>query len=84
VPFDYDVRNFAWSGRHGAEIVKHAGVTASPANRCTAGGRSLGGLEVNDAKKLRQLEEENRQLKRVVADLALNLQVLKDVLGKLW
>jgi putative transposase len=30
------------------------------------------------------LEEENRRLKRVVADQALNLQVLKDVLGKEW
>jgi putative transposase len=30
------------------------------------------------------LEEENRRLKRVVADQALNIQVLKDVLGKEW
>jgi putative transposase len=43
-----------------------------------------GGMEVPDAKRLRQLEDENRQLKRVVADQALNIQVLKDVLGKTW
>lgn len=46
--------------------------------------KKYGGLQVPDAKRLRQLEEENRALKRVVADQALNLQVLKDVLGKAW
>ena len=44
--------------------------------------RQYGGLQVSETKRLRALEEENRQLKRVVADQALNLQVLKDVLGK--
>jgi putative transposase len=39
---------------------------------------------VSETKRLRALEEENRRLKRVVADQALNLQVLKDVLGKEW
>ena len=46
--------------------------------------RKYGGLEVSDAARLRALEEENRRLKRVVADQALNIQVLKDVLGKDW
>lgn len=46
--------------------------------------KQYGGLQVPDAKRLRQLEDENRALKRVVADQALNLQVLKDVLGKTW
>jgi putative transposase len=46
--------------------------------------RKYGGLEVSDAKRLRALEEENRRLKRIVADQAVNLQVLKDVLGKEW
>lgn len=40
------------------------------------------GLEVNEAKRLRELQEENRRLKRLVADQALNIQVLKDILGK--
>jgi putative transposase len=40
-----------------------------------------GGVQVNEARRLKQLEEENRRLKRIVADQALNLQVLKDVLG---
>jgi putative transposase len=43
-----------------------------------------GGMEASDAKRLRALEEENRRLKRIVADQAVNIQVLKDVLGKEW
>lgn len=46
--------------------------------------KKYGGMEVSDAKRLRSLEDENRRLKRVVADQALNIQVLKDVLGKEW
>jgi putative transposase len=46
--------------------------------------RKYGGLEVSDTKRLKAPEEENRRLKRVVADQALNLQVLKDVLGIEW
>jgi putative transposase len=44
--------------------------------------RRYGGLKVDEAKRLRALEDENRRLKRVVADLVLNIQVLKDLLGK--
>lgn len=43
-----------------------------------------GGLQGSEAKKLKALEEENRRLKRIVADQAVNLQMLKDVLGKEW
>ena len=43
-----------------------------------------GGLEVDQAKKLKAVEEENRRLKRLVADQALNIQVLKDVLRREW
>ena len=46
--------------------------------------RKYGGLELSDAKRLKRLVEENRCLKRVVADQALNIQVLKDLLGKEW
>jgi len=44
----------------------------------------FGGLEVNDAKRLRQLEEENLKLKRLVADLSLDNIALKDLLAKNW
>ncbi len=41
-----------------------------------------GGLEVSEIRRLRQLEEENRRLKAIVADQALDLRALKDVLAK--
>lgn len=41
-----------------------------------------GGLEVSEARRLRQLEEENRRLKLMVADLTLDNQALKTVLSK--
>lgn len=44
----------------------------------------FGDLQVPEARRLRTLEEENRRLKRLVADQALNIQVLKDVAGKDW
>lgn len=46
--------------------------------------KKYGGLQVDEARRLRQLEEENRRLKRLVADQALNIQVLKDVVGRQW
>ena len=44
--------------------------------------RKYGGLEVSQLKKLKELEEENRKLKQMYADLALDNKMLKDVLGK--
>jgi len=46
--------------------------------------KAYGGLEVNEAKRLRALEEENRRLKRIVADQALDIVMLKDVAGRKW
>ena len=43
-----------------------------------------GGLEVNEAERLRELEEENRQLKQMVAELSLDRRALKSALGKKW
>jgi putative transposase len=43
-----------------------------------------GGLEVSEAKRLRLLEEENRRLKRLVADQALDIQMLRDVASRKW
>lgn len=42
----------------------------------------FGGLEVSEAKRLRTLEDENRRLKQLVADQALDNLVLKDLLKK--
>lgn len=44
----------------------------------------FGGMEVSDARRLKALEEENRKLKRIVADLTLDITVLKDINSKKW
>ncbi len=41
-----------------------------------------GGMDVSDARKLRQLETENARLKHLLADTMLDNKVLKDLLGK--
>lgn len=41
-----------------------------------------GGMEVSDAMRLNVLEDENRKLKGLVADLSLDNKILKDLLGK--
>jgi len=46
--------------------------------------RKYGGAKIDEVKRLRALEDENRRLKRIVADQTLNIQVLKDLLGKEW
>jgi putative transposase len=43
-----------------------------------------GGLEVSDARRLKSLEDENRRLKTVVADLTLDNQMLKAVVQRKW
>jgi len=68
------------TGKSG-EVIRRHGISRETFYRWR---RKYGGLQTSDAKRLRVLEEENRRLKRVVADQALNLQVLKDALGKEW
>lgn len=41
-----------------------------------------GGLEVNELKRLRELEEENARLKKMYADVSMDHQILKEVLSK--
>ena len=43
-----------------------------------------GGMDVPDARRLKQLEDENRRLKGLVADQALDIQMLKAVNAKKW
>lgn len=42
----------------------------------------FGGMDMSEARRLKALEQENQRLKRLVADQALDILVLKDVLGK--
>ncbi len=63
------------------ELSRKLGITDATFYRWKA---KYGGLEVNEARRLRQLEEENRRLKQIVAEQTLDLQALKAVLGKKW
>lgn len=64
-----------------SELCRRLGISDNTFHRWR---RKYGGMDVPDARRLKQLEEENRALKRIVADQALNLQVVKDLLGKKW
>jgi len=63
------------------DLIRQAGITEQTFYRWKS---KYGGMEVSDAKKLRQLEEENRRLKTMVADLMLDNKILKDVNSKKW
>jgi len=69
------------AGGKPGELARRHGVTETTLYRWK---QKYGGLQLSEAKRLKSLEEENRQLKRLVADQALNLQVVKDLLGKKW
>jgi putative transposase len=62
-----------------AEISRKHGICDQTYYRWKA---KYGGLEMSEARRLRQLEDENRRLKQMVAEQALDLQALKAVLGK--
>ena len=61
---------------------RSAGRWGSRSRRFFRWKKKYGGLGVSELRRLRQLEEENRQLKRLVADLTLDKQMLQDVLSK--
>jgi putative transposase len=63
------------------DVCRHLGVSEQSFYRWR---RKFGGLEVSDAKRLRELEIENGRLKRIVADLTLDNQILRDVNSKKW
>jgi putative transposase len=46
--------------------------------------RKYGDMEVDEARRLKGLEEENQRLKRLVADYAVQIQILKEVNAKKW
>ena len=44
--------------------------------------KRFGGMDASEAKRFKQIEDENRRLKTLVADLTLDKQILQDVLAK--
>ena len=69
----------AEGGMKTAEVCRKHGISDATYYKWKA---KYGGLEVSEARRLRSLEEENRRLKQMVAEQALDLQALKAVLGK--
>jgi putative transposase len=74
------------------KILKEVEAIGKPAEPCRKYGvsdatiynwrRRYGGLELSDLRKLKTLEEENRRLKKIVADKELDLDALKALLEK--
>ena len=68
-------------GHNVKHVAKHIGVTDQTYYRWR---KEYGGMKLDQAKRLRELEKENGRLKRLVADMALDNAILKDIsLGKL-
>jgi putative transposase len=89
---DERVKNSRFSEEQIIGILKQSEAGAKTSELCRQHGISAatfygwrskyGGLEVSEAKRLKQLEEENAKLKRIVADQALDITMLKDLVGK--
>jgi putative transposase len=69
------------AGQPTAEPCRKHGISKQTFYRWKA---NYGGLEVSEAQRLRQLEEENRKLKQLVAEQALDIVGFKAVLSKKW
>ena len=63
------------------DLIRQVGISEQTFYRWKS---KYGGMEVSDAKKLKQLEDENGKLKTLVADLMLDNKILKDVNSKKW
>ena len=71
----------AESGTPVEEICRKIGASGATFYRWK---KKFGGLGVPEVRRLKQLEEENRKLKQMVADLSLVRKMLQDVLSKNW
>ena len=71
----------AESGTPVTEVCRRMGVSEQSFYRWK---RKYTGMGVTELRRLKQLEEENRKLKKIVADLMLDKQMLQDVLKKKW
>ena len=69
------------AGAKTSELARKHGVTEHTIYRWKA---KFGGMTVSEAQRLKQLEDENRRLKHLVADLTLDNQALKAVNAKKW
>ena len=63
-------------GKSIEEVARHLEITESTYHRWR---NQYGGMKAEDAKRLKQLEAENARLKRIVADQALDIDMLKEL-----
>jgi putative transposase len=63
------------------ELCRKHGISATAYYQWKA---KFGGMSISEAKRLKSLEHENAKLKRLVAEQALDIVALKDVLTKKW
>ncbi len=70
----------AEAGRKVQDICREYGISSATYYQWKS---KYGGLEASDLKRIEALEEENSKLKRMYADMALENQAIKDLLGKL-
>lgn len=73
--------NEVTAGAKVADVCRKLGISEVTFYRWTA---KYGGMSVPDAKRLKDLEAENRRLKQMVAEQALDLQAMKAVISKKW
>ena len=66
-------------GKKAAEIVRENNISEQTFYRWKS---KYGGMEISEAKRLKQLEEENHRLKEMVAELSLDNRILKDINSK--
>ena len=66
-------------GAEARSVCRREGITEQTFYRWR---QKYGGMQVSDARRLKQLEEENSKLKRLVADLSLDKAMLQDVLSR--
>lgn len=69
------------AGAKVGEVCRRVGVSRQTYQRWRT---KFGNLEVSEARRLKQLEDENRRLKRAVAELTLDNQILKDLNSRKW
>jgi len=69
------------AGVEPGELCRRHGITRGSLYRWKT---KYGGMEVSEARRLRALEEENRQLKHIVAEQAVDIRALKAVVAKKW
>lgn len=69
------------SGLPVRELIRKHGISEQTFYRWKS---KYGGMEVNEAKRLKALEDENRRLKQMVAELMLDNKILKDINSKNW